>query len=143
MRRQTGDDFGDAGFHRRRERVVLSGDEVEDELGRPVPFGAIVDARERLEGEVGGVVAGLVVGAADGEGGGARGAILVEDDDPGARVALELQRQEGEERALPRAGRADDERVADVLDGEVQAKRRVAGGAAVDVRRSDVAHLRR
>ena len=38
-------------------------------------------------------------------------------------VALELEREQGEERALAGAGGADDERVADVLDSEVQAER--------------------
>jgi hypothetical protein len=110
-------------------------------LGGPESLGFVVDVRERLKGARGAVVARLVVGAADGERGGARRPVLVEDDDPSVRIPEELEREKAEKGALPGAGRADDQRMADVLDREVEAKRGVAAGAAMDVGGADAGHL--
>ena len=119
----------------------MSGEKVEHELRAPDPLRALVDVGERLEGAGRRFVARLVVGATDGQGGGARTAILVEDEDACFRVALPLQREQGEESALAGAGRADDEGVADVADEEVESERGIAAGAAVDVGGADAAHL--
>src|ERR1022692_1073105 len=120
---------------------VLSGQKIEYELRAPDALRALVDVGERLEGHRRGFVAGLVVGATDGQGGGARAAILIEDQDPGLRVALPLQGQQGKEGALAGAGRTDEEGVADVPDEEIQPEGRVAARAAVDVGGPDAAHL--
>ena len=100
---------------------------------------SIVDAGQRLEREAGALIAGLVVGASDGNRSGARGSVLVEDDDLGAGIALKLQSEQTQQGALTGTRRSDDERVPDVLDGEVQAEGRVAAGAAADVRCPDPA----
>ena len=60
--------------------------------------------------------------------------LIVEDDDLRVGVLEPLQREEAEERRLPRPGRPENERVPHVADVQVQAKWRIARGAAGHVR---------
>ena len=101
----------------------------------------LVDARERLKRHRGVLVPGLVVRAANRERRGARGSVLVEDDDLGAWITEPLQGQQGEQRALAGAGGPDDQGVADVLHAEVEPEGRVAGRAAGDVGIPDARNL--
>ena len=118
----------------------LLGEQGGDELRGPDALLGSIDVGERLKGDRGVLVARLVAGAPDGERRGARAPVLVEEDDLRARILQPPERQHAEQRRLAGARRPDDERVADVPDGEVQAKRRRARRAAIKVRVADAAH---
>ena len=72
--------------------------------------------RDRGVHALGEIAAEIVPITAHGERGGADRTAEVEGEDLGPFVSAELQGHEREQHGLPRAGRADDERVADVAD---------------------------
>src|SRR5262249_12859728 len=100
-------------------------------------LGALVDAREGLEGDGRLLAARLVVRAADRHCGAPSGPILVEDHDLRSGIAKPLESKQGQECALASSGRTYEERVANVLNPEIQSKWGIAGGAAGDVRIAD------
>lgn len=110
---QAGDGaLRDGGRGRERDRLVdvaldlgrlvdvLCGQQVEHEPRRPDLLATPIDAGQRLEGDRGVGVPGLVDGATDRQRWRPRAAVLVEGDDPGVRVLEPLEHQGREERAL-------------------------------------------
>ena len=107
----------------------LAGEQRRDPFRRPGALAGIVDARQRLQGDgcagvVGQRAAEIVPVAAHGERGRADRAAEIEGEDLGAGIAAELQRHQREQHALAGAGRADDQRVADIADMEREPERR-------------------
>ena len=69
---------------------------------------------------------------AHGERRGSDGAAEVEGEDLGFRVTAELERHQRQQHRFARAGRADDERVADIPDMEGKPERRTSLGLAIE-----------
>ena len=113
---QAGERAVDVLFQLRRRAHLLLAEQVQDELRRPDALDRIIDVAQRLERGRGLLVPRLVDDALEREGERPCAPVLVDNDHLRVRVAQKLDRQRAEERALPRAGRADDEGVADVLD---------------------------
>ena len=109
----------------RRDADLLARQDRGDPFRRPAAFGGIVDSRQRLQGDRLGRVfreraAEIVPVAAHGERRGADRAAEVEGEDLGAGVAAELQRHQRQQHRFAGAGRADDERMADIADMEAR-----------------------
>ena len=103
----------------------LAGEQRRDPFGRPGALAGIIDARQRLQGDgrarvVGQRAAEIVPVAAHGERGRADRAAEIEGEDLRAGIAAELQRHQRQQHALAGAGRADDQRVADIADMEAE-----------------------
>lgn len=142
---------------RRPEMLLCLGGDVEafarqdrgEPIGGPAALVGVVDPRERLELDrrlAAEQAAEIVPFAADAERRGADRTAMVESEDLRALVAAELERHEGEQHALARAGRADDERMTHVAHVKREAERRRTFGAGVEKRRGfevDVAILSR
>ena len=118
----------------------LAGEKRRGPFGGPGAFAGLVDPRQRLQGDgrarvVGQRAAEIVPVAAHGERGRADRAAEIEGEHLGAGVAAELQRHQREQHALARAGRADDQRVADIADMKRKAEGRRAFGPREEERR--------
>ena len=99
----------------------LAGEQRRDPFGGPGALAGIVDAGKRLQGDRLGEVIGegaaeIVPVAAHRERRGPDAAAEVEGEDLRAGITAELQRHQRQQHALARAGRADDQRVADIAD---------------------------
>ena len=105
--------------------------ERRDPFRRPGALAGIVHAREWLQGHrlgrlVGERAAEVMPVAAHRQRRGPDRAAEIESENLGARVAAELQRHQRQQHGLPRAGRSDDQGVADIADMEREAERRRA-----------------
>ena len=114
-----------------RDRHGFAAEQRRDPFRRPGPLAGIVHAREWLQGHrlgrlVGERAAEVMPVAAHCEGRGPDRAAEIEGEDLGARVAAELQRHQRQQHGLSRAGRPDDQGVADIADMEREAERRRA-----------------
>ena len=114
-----------------RDRHGLAPQERRDPFRRPGALAGVVHARERLQGHrlgrlVGERAAEVMPVAAHRQRRGPDRAAEIEGEDLGARVAAELQRHQRQQHGLPRAGRPDDQGVANIADMEREAERRRA-----------------
>ena len=125
-------------LHLGRHRDALAGEDVDDPVGGPRALRRVMDAGERLQrrpcsssdaapamrgnglfivvGSARGVAAEIVPVAAHRERGRADAAAEVEGKDLRTRIAPELECHQRQQHGLAGAGRADDQRVADVAD---------------------------
>ena len=115
----------------RGDRDRLTGQQGRDPIRRPGAVAGIVDPRQRLEGDGFGDVVGqraaeVVPVAAHRQCGGADRAAEIEGEDLGAGIAAELERHQRQQHALAGAGRAHDQRMADIADMQREPER---GGA--------------
>ena len=139
-RRQRGQRRPDVLLGGRVDGDAFLGEDGRHPLRRPGALGLIVDARQRLQRHrmlrAGGQAAAEIVPvAAHGDRRGADRAAEVEGENLVVPVTAELHRHQRQQHRLARAGRADDQRVADVADMEAEPERRRAFGLAVEQRR--------
>ena len=114
-----------------RDRHALAAKQRRDPFRGPGALAGIVDARERLQGHrLGSLVreraAEVMPVAAHRQGRRPDRPAEVEGEDLGARISAELEGHQRQQDGLPRAGRADDQSVADIADMEREAERRRA-----------------
>ena len=115
----------------RRDGDGLAGEQGREPLRGPGAFAGIIDASQRLQSD--GLArlareraAEVMPVAAHGKGGRPDRPAKVEGEDLRVRIAPELQRHQRQQHALAGAGRAHDQRMADVADMEGEAERRRA-----------------
>ena len=106
----------------------LAGEQRRDPFGSPGALAGVVDAGKRLQGDRLGEVVGegaaeIVPIAAHRERRGPDAAAEVEGEDLRPGITAELQRHQRQQYALARAGRPDDQRVADIADMEAEPER--------------------
>ncbi len=122
-------------LHLGRDGHALAHQDRDQPVGGPGALGDIVDARERLKRHAvvsafGEAAAKIVPVATHGERGGADRSAKVEGEDLGLLVAPELQRHQRQQHRFARAGRTNDQRMADIADMDGKPERGRALGLA-------------
>ena len=138
--RQRGQRRPDMLLRGRIDGDAFLGEDGRHPLRRPGALGRIVDPRQRLQRD--GMLrpgrqaaAEIVPVAAHGDRRGADRAAEIEGEDLVVAVAAELHRHQRQQHRFAGAGRADDQRVADVADMQAEPERRRAFGLAEQQRR--------
>ena len=127
-------DFGLVGWRDLRDALLQ--ENLQNPFHRPVTLVLTVDVCERLErNAVFVLVAKIVKCPANTSGQRARRAAFVENVDLRVLVTSELRFDRVEENRFAGARDADDHRVADVANVEIEAERRTAGGLTAHKRR--------
>ena len=121
----------------RIDRDAFGSEDRGQPFGRPCPFGGIVDMGERLElhavaGLVGEHPAEILPVAAHADRGSADAAAEIEGEYLAVLVTAELHRHQREQHRLARAGRPDDQRMANIADMKGKPERGRAFGLAVE-----------